>query len=105
MADNLELKTTERGFSLVEFEDMYKTKCSLQESSNASTNAIWLGANEIGLKEFIAYAETPWRDRKEFDVFNQKHHYIANNRMLLSQEQVQKLLPMLQKFAETGTLS
>jgi len=38
--------TTERGFKLIEFRDHYSTPCSLQESSAATTNCIWLGTRD-----------------------------------------------------------
>lgn len=37
---------TDRGFTRINFLDLYDIKCSLQESSLATDNAIWLGVNE-----------------------------------------------------------
>lgn len=37
---------THRGFPLVEFKDIYGEECSLQLSSLATIDAIWLGCNE-----------------------------------------------------------
>lgn len=42
----IELIKTERGFSLGEFEDTYNSSCSIQKSSNAETDCIWLGNNK-----------------------------------------------------------
>lgn len=36
---------TERGFSVIDFEDLYGAKCSMQQSSLATDNAIWLGCD------------------------------------------------------------
>jgi hypothetical protein len=61
---------------------------------------IWLGAKDIGLQHFKAYQG--WRDVELVDTIEE--HYVANNRMHLTQSQVKALLPALQKFAETGSL-
>lgn len=95
-------KKTDRGFSIVEFKDRTGAACSLQKSSLALVDAIWLGSNKIGLKEFKA--GKGWIDREEFDKGTIAHHYIANNRMHLTRKQVKKLLPLLQKFVDTGDI-
>ena len=41
----MKVEKTERGFSIVEFIDLYGKQCSLQESSLATDDAIWLGRN------------------------------------------------------------
>lgn len=75
----MKLKTskTNRGFSLVEFEDSYGVKCTLQKSSLATADAIWLGVH----------------DAKPI-----------GSRMHLTRNQVKKLLPILQRFVETGEI-
>ncbi len=98
----MKIEKTERGFAIAEFTDHCGTSCSIQESS-LSEPCIWLGANDIGLKEFKA--GEGWKDRKEFDETNEiQHHYVANNRMHLTVDNVRELLPLLQKFVETGGL-
>jgi len=99
------VKQTSRGFNYIEFTDKAGTQCNLQESSSAEEPSIWLGAENIGLKEFVAFrAPSAWEDRPEFDEFDEKHHFVANNRMHLNQEQVKALLPYLQRFVETGAV-
>ena len=98
-------RKTERGFGIIEFKDDYGVECSLQESSSAMKKCIWLGANKLGVKEFVAYRQpNPWVEMTELDEFSYSKHYVGNNRMHLSQKQVKELLPYLQKFAETGEL-
>jgi len=63
---------------------------------------IWLGANEIGMQEFKA--GSGWVQRPEFDESSISHHFIANNRMHLTRQQVKKILPILQQFCETGEI-
>jgi len=66
--------TTARGFDLIKFKDSYGKKCSLQKSSAALENCIWLGLGEIGA------------------------------RMHLTMEMVRDLLPHLKKFANEGDI-
>ena len=75
----MRMKRTERGFDLIEFADYYESQCSLQESSLATDDAIWLGVD---------------RD------FQGQHC----TRMHLLRRQVKRLLPHLIQFVETGTI-
>jgi len=74
-------KATSRGFERYEFEDRSKSKCSLQKSSVATEDCIWLGVDQ---------------------VFDQSNSRPA--RMHLTQKQVAALLPYLEHFARTGEL-
>lgn len=40
--------TTPRGFQIWTFKDFYGQKCSIQESSLASENALWIGVDNTG---------------------------------------------------------
>lgn len=81
---SIEFGRTNRGFDYAEFDDLYGAGCSIQKSSLAFTEAIWFGLREC-----------------PDDVDG---HPIAP-RMHLSQEQVAVLLPILQRFVETGELT
>ena len=96
----LEKKHTGRGFAIYEFEDRYGVDCSLQKSSLAFEDCVWLGANTIGLKEFKS--GHGWTDVELENTI--EHHFNANNRMHLTREQVSKLLPILKKFVDTGEI-
>lgn len=74
-----EEKTTIRGFRLVTFNDVCGQRCSLQKSSLAYVDALWLG-----------FAEP------------ESHSYW--DRMHLTQPMVQALYPFLQSFVEIGNL-
>jgi len=104
-------KKTQRGFEYYEFKDKYGEKCSLQKSSLATEDAIWLGIDDanpqimssdairMGLKE-RTYSEsdngwTPFEIPKEV---------LLSTRMHLTKNQVKRLLPILQKFVETGEI-
>lgn len=49
--------TTHRGFALIEFEDHNGEQCSLQKSSVATEDLIWLGVNDA--KPKILASQTP----------------------------------------------
>jgi len=101
----IEKKTTGRGFSYVEFKDRYGSQCSLQKSSLASEDAIWLGiddpnpqimanqAIQLGVKTNEISGWIPYPIPEEVMI---------DTRMHLTQEQVKDLIPILQKFVDTG---
>ena len=93
---------TERGFARQEFTDRNGKSCSIQKSSLATEDCIWLGCNEIELKRFVP--REGWQD-----VPLQQDHpsgitHIANTRMHLTREQVVEILPLLQRFVDTGEI-
>lgn len=99
-------KKTKRGFNYVNFKDARGTECSIQMSSNASNECIWIGADKIGLHEFVAYRRPEaWVHRIDVDESTQEHHFVANNRMELTRADVKKLLPILQNFVDSGILT
>lgn len=69
---------TDRGFVRVDFKDYNHEECSLQESSIATENCVWLGIDCVTTGE--------------------------SGRMHLAQDQVRSLLPWLQRFADSGML-
>jgi len=87
---------TNRGFGLIEFVDRYGAKCSLQKSSIATEDCIWLGVDDPDPKEFV-----PGRGWLEVRLPNGVH---LTTRMHLSQKLARQLLPHLSKFAETGEI-
>jgi hypothetical protein len=100
----VKFRTTERGFAIAEFTDLYGAECSLQKSSLATEDAIWFGVTEPEVSETGWHPDWPARARPvsaerlkalNFDVFGRMH---------LTQDMVRELLPALQHFAETGEL-
>ena len=71
---------TNRGFSIINFTDVYGQECSLQKSSSAKEDRIWLGVG---------------KNISGTDV---------NCRMHLNIEQVRLLLPYLEQFIKSGDL-
>lgn len=90
---------TERGFNGFEFEDRYGIKCSIQNSSLASENAIWFGTN--GHLDNPAKILTKDKGWVEYPL---PEGILIPSRMHLTQEQVKHLLPVLQYFVEHGCL-
>ena len=85
---------TQRGFTCAKFDDFYGAKCSIQESSIGTVNAIWFGVR-LGFQPADDYG---WQK------YNVPSEVSLTTRMHLTQEQVRSLLPVLAHFAETGKL-
>lgn len=93
---NMKRNITNRGFGIYKFEDCYQETCTLQESSSANEARIWLGIHNSVPK--ICEPGTGWRD------IPLPEGTLLSGRMHLNVEQVKELLPLLQKFVETGGL-
>lgn len=105
---NMNIKKTERGFSILHFIDRYENKCSLQKSSLATENAIWFGVDDANPQIMASDAHKlgiPTPSNNGWVKFEIPKEVLLSTRMHLTQEQVIELLPILQKFAETGELS
>lgn len=105
----MEKTKTERGFSLYEFWDRLGQKCSIQKSSLASQDCIWLGVNEadpqimcsdairLGLRE-----STGGKEDNGWCEYKIPKEVFLSTRMELTKKQVRELLPILQNFVDTG---
>jgi hypothetical protein len=91
---------TQRGFALYEFKDRNDTVCTVQKSSLETEDAIWLGAKTLEVQHFKA--GKGW-NKLEFNN-TVCEHWVGNERMHLTKKQVKALLPILQKFVETGEI-
>jgi hypothetical protein len=101
---------TERGFRYNEFVDSYGHKCSLQKSSSAMEDKIWLGVNDpepmIKVHDALKLGRADLCDGQTVGwvPFPLPEEVLCHTRMHLTQAQVKALLPALQHFAETGEL-
>lgn len=97
----MEIKRTERNFPVADFVDFYGVPCSLQISSLAGTQCVWLGINNADpqiMASKVTHGGTGW-------VKYPLHPDVCiSTRMHLSRDQVAELLPHLQKFVETGEI-
>lgn len=99
--------TTHRGFPLFNFTDYYDAPCSVQKSSLADTDAIWLGvddpapqvmasqASSVGVQTQQTTGWVPYPIPKSVSL---------TTRMHLTRAQVKELLPILRHFVKTGEL-
>lgn len=92
----MEIKHTDRGFGRTEFLDRNGVSCSLQESSLATEEAIWLGCNNANPRVLIP--------GQSWQPVEMPEGFIANTRMHLTRDMVRDLLPHLQRFVDEGTL-
>lgn len=101
------MKKTGRGFAIHTFTDHYGKRCSLQKSSLAFEDAIWLGINKVTPIVMASQAKslginteqtTGWID------YPVPESVLLSSRMHLTQERVAELIPMLQHFVDTGEL-
>ena len=92
---------THRGFALGEFIDLYGAKCSIQKSSLATDDAIWFGIDDPDPK---ILASKVMENGTGWVKYSIPDDVSINTRMHLNREQVAELLPVLQKFVETGEI-
>lgn len=87
----MQLTRTLRGFVHAEFTDLYGEPCSIQDSSLATEDAVWLGLDHINCREWSSVVGAdPER---------------IPSRMHLSREMAAELIPVLQRFVDTGSIS
>lgn len=98
---------TARGFAFGEFTDLYGHECSIQKSSLATDDALWIGINDAAPKVMACEAhrcgvatdeKCGWVD---YPIPNE---VLLHTRMHLSREQATELIPVLQHFVDTGEL-
>lgn len=92
---------TPRGFALIEFSDRKQNECSIQKSSLATEDAIWMGINNANpqiMASSVVEGGVGWVSYPLPEGVN------LTTRMELTQEQVRELLPILEHFVETGEL-
>lgn len=98
---------TERGFAVAGFVDRYGKSCSIQKSSLATEDCIWLGIDDpdpkIMASQAREYGLSPG-DGTGFVPYPVPAAVHLTTRMHLTQEMAAALIPLLQRFVETGEL-
>lgn len=103
----MNLGRTGRGFAIGEFTDRYGAKCSIQKSSLATEDAIWLGIDDADPQIMASDAKKlgiPTDQDTGWVKYKIPDEVLISTRMHLTQDMVRELLPILQRFAETGEL-
>lgn len=99
----MNITTTQRGFAVGRFTDLYGSECSLQKSSLAGEDAIWIGVSKEVVKVIKLNEGFVPVDIAAVLGVPSTSVSIAT-RMHLSREMVAAMLPALQHFVETGEL-
>jgi hypothetical protein len=106
-------KKTVRGFKFGTFNDTYGVQCSIQKSSAACHECIWIGIDKPGVKVMASryrHVADAVRASDDPEKYNGWVDYpipqdaVVTSRMHLDQKTVKRLLPILQHFVETGEL-
>jgi len=92
----MRLERTQRGFGIIRFKDEYNVNCSLQKSSIATKQCIWLGCDEANPRVCIR--------GKGWQKIDLPQDTACDTRMHLTRKQVFNLLPILIKFVLVGRL-
>lgn len=103
----MELSITERGFPIAEFVDRYGAKCSIQKSSLAFENCIWLGVDNADPKIMASGARRMGIETEEQNgwvPYPIPKEVLLTTRMHLTVDQVRELLPLLNNFVKRGEL-
>lgn len=77
----IEIKPTSKGLLVGEFKDRYGAECTIQESSLAGEDCMWLGIS-----------------------VNSQGEHVALGRMHLTKDMARDLIPLLRHFVRTGRL-
>lgn len=99
--------TTVRGLGRIEFTDEHggvETPCSVQESSSAEQDAIWLGIDAPKIMVFRAN-NTGWHEYAVPVSPDPGSYVLINGRMHLDRKKVKDLVRLLNRWLKTGSLA
>lgn len=102
------LDRTGRGFPILRFTDFYHKACTLQSSSLATEECVWLGVNEAEPKIMCSDAARlgiPTTRQTGWMEYVLPEQVSMTTRMHLTREQAGELAKQLQVFADTGELT
>lgn len=89
-----------RGFKVIEFKDIYENELSIQESPN-DKNSLLLNINDNNPS---IMKSDPIDNTEEWIDYSIPEDTYVNIRIHLSKEQIKELIPILQRFVDTGEL-
>lgn len=99
-------RRTERGFEIVNFNDRYQSPCSLQQSSIATEDCVWLGVDDAAPKIMASQAHMLGVQTSETSgwvAYPMPQEVQLNTRMHLDRKQVAALVTHLQAWLESGS--
>jgi hypothetical protein len=102
---SIKMKKTARGFSIGTFEDLYGHQCSIQKSSLATQDAIWLGIDDADPQIMASQAKQFGVETSEtcgWVPYPIPEEVSLTTRMHLNKEQATMLIQKLKIFVETG---
>ncbi len=103
----MKIEPNERGFLFGNFLDLYGSKCSIQESSLATDDCIWLGIDDPDPKIMaskVGQINPETGEVSGWVKFHIPEDVLIHTRMHLNREQVAALIPTLQYFVDNGRL-
>ena len=103
----MEIKRTNRGFAVADFVDGNGKACSIQESSAAEMDYIWLGLDDADPSVLASQAASlgvQTEKRNGWVPYPIPPEVLLNTRMHLTREQVKELIPLLKHFVKKGYL-
>lgn len=103
----LKFTNTGRGFACCEFKDADGQSCRLQKSSAAERDCVWLGVTDPKPSVLAQHAQRFGlkTDKTEGWIdYPIPEDVLIHTEMFLTKEQVAELLPVLQRFVETGEI-
>jgi hypothetical protein len=101
-------KTTNRGFGIIIFKDLYGAECSLQHSSLATQDAIWLGIEDANPQILASVANKINPETGEMSgwiKYDIPDDVLLTTRMHLNKKQAKQLIRWLRAFVKDGDLS
>ena len=108
----IEIERNGRNFENGKFVDRYGYECSIQKSSLATEDCIWLGIDDAKPQIMSSDAIRMGLRERTFDEndngwvkFEIPKEVLLSTRMHLTRKQVKELLPILKHFVKTGELS
>lgn len=105
---NLKFENTQRGFPVIKFEDRYGVECSMQMSSLATEDAVWLGVDDANPQVMAIQAASVGVQTTEttgWVPYPVPAPVLMATRMHLTRSQMTELLPVFQHFVATGEVA
>lgn len=98
----MKFRKTARGFALLEFSDRYGEWCSIQKSSLATEDAIWVGLDQVTPKIMAKDVRDDLTGWINLPLPEGVH---IGGRMHLTKDQAREVAQVLLSFAETGEIN